>query len=899
MASISPTGIGQLVYTITASRRALADLRLNFSFGMQYVAFKVTYPTAAAGVQVQLSSPTHPAPVDLLPGLVNDVSFPNRLLNTSTAVIGPNTELTCRLQATFGDAVAEPYTVRLGAGAATDWTFRQDDNDPGGLTIERLMCDPVAQITSVVPPAPKEKDNVTVTAAPGIAVGTVVAALPPTLTYRWSYTGTIVVDGPGAVFPSEGPSPTKVFEAPGVYGPRSIDVQVEVWPVWDGGTTGQFLTTSATSPVTIDPTAQHLMVVLDRSGSMSGSRWETAVIAARMVTQMYLALRSGVNDARDRIGILVFEDSACTWRAFWSPSPAIELRLAVGKAGDNEPVDLCTLDLGMPGSCTPIGDGLIRAMWEMQPFIDPGDKPRCHIVLLTDGYENSGSVYLKSTPSAIGAGAQSFASRRGGVVDGRDLSVFNNRLNIYPIGLGSTVDDQVLNQLNWGESATPTVYRNVLDVSEIKNGIADMLAFSQEAQPLPSATTPGALSGIVGVPVPTDPAPPANARYLLLEPKANRMVLTIEWPIGAHGIELARWDGGSYAFVDAALSICDRHGFAWVDLAGLYGGEDLVPQTFWRVTHTDGGAAVPIADSDFLAYLDLAVKATIRFDRPEYRTGDAMIVSCSIREGSLPVRGARVTVELARPGESLGTFLAENNQLYNPGREQGPDPAPPKEDMLRQLLAGTKRDSLIVPSPPKIFADGTNELFDDGTHEDGADNDGNYANIYKQVDKEGAYTFRFLITGTLSDGSGFNRLLVVSTWCGIRVDPSASTTAITPLGTSGSLIQVQIKVTPRDASGEFLGPFRADEISFSTTAGAFQGEIESQLDGSYTQVLAYREGDDPVVTITVQDQPFPRLPVTQSPGLTPPKPSRVCAALLRCLRRLADRLERCCGPMPK
>lgn len=873
-AAISPVGLGATSYTITSSRRLQADLRFDFYLDSIHT-FTVTYPTAAAGVQVTLSRGA--TSLDLLPGPINDfATFGDRTVVANTAPSGMNTVLTCTLTVNSNEVLDEVWRVRMSAGAMVDWAFGQNENTPGNPTVTRLMCDPVAQLASVVPAAPKEKDPVGLTAADSVGAGTVVGTPPAASArfYRWTYTGDIVISG----FPSSGNSPTFNFTAPGVYGTKTVTLSLETW-LEGTATTPGFLTSSTTQALTFTPRVQHLMLVLDRSGSMSGDRWNNAVIASRMLAQMYMALRAGVS-AADRIGILTFEDGTCTWRAFYAPDLGVSTAMDLSPAGSGEGIPgMCQVALGSPGSCTPIGDALIEAMRKLAPLHSVTDVPKYHVVLLTDGYENSGTVYLRSTTQATAAGAQDFASRRGSTVSGVNLAPVNTNMALYPIGLGATVDDEVLNQLSWANTGAPTVYRNIVNASQLKQAFAQMVGYSQEAQELISAASPAALQALLmGVSVPDDPGAPA-ARYVAVEPHANRLIFAVQWTPGTNTLELARAEaGGTFTALSANVATCTDHGFATVDLATLYGGEANVPQTFWRVVQRVGGAATVIPPDNFFAYVDLTTKMDVVFDKREYRTGDAMRITAKLREGSQPIRGARVWVELARPGESLGTFLATNSGLYRPTQDPGrtPDAPPPKEDMLRQLMAAKKLDSLLVSGPPAVFPDGTAFLRDDGAHEDGEANDGDYANVYRKVDKEGVYTWRVVATGRLKDGSAFTRVQVVSTWGGIRPDAGFSPIQFTfGLPAPDGMDAVRVSVVPRDRFGEYLGPFRDHDLQFVSDVGTFEGDVAFDFNGTYHQVLYFPKGSRPDVSIHFTDglggtvttfKPTPVYPHTKKHG---------------------------------
>ncbi|WP_375746468.1 hypothetical protein NR800_18155 [Corallococcus interemptor] len=866
MPAISPTGLGATSYAITASRRIQADLKFDFFLGSEHP-FTVTYPTAAAGVQITLSRGG--TSLNLLPGPINDFStFGNRTVITSSSPAGANTVLTCTVSVNSTEVLDEAWTVRITADAAVDWAFGQNANSPADPTIPRLMCDPVAQISSVVPSAPQEKDAVLLTAGLANGLGTVVGPSTPAF-YRWSYTGDIVISGFSSAASA---SQTHAFNAPGVYGSRTVTLSLETWLEGDSMTPG-FLTASATQPMTLTPRTQHLMLVLDRSGSMAGERWNNAVVAARILAQMYLALRAGVSE-KDRVGILTFEDGTAIWRPFYGPDVGIELKLPLTPAGSGTGIPgLCSLNLGAPGNCTPIGDALIEAMRKLAPLHSASSPPKYHVVLLTDGYENSGSVYLKSTPSAVAAGAQSFASRRASTVGGSVLGPVDANMALYPIGLGATVDDEVLNQLGWANTTSPTPYRNITQVSQLKQAFAQMVGYSQEAQELISAASPAALEALLmGVDVPDDAGAPTG-RYVAVEPKANRLIFAVQWGAGTHTLELARAEaGGTFIPISVPVAACTSHGFVTVDLASLYGGEALVPQTFWRIVHKEGGAATVIPPDDLLAYVDLTTKLDVTFDKREYRTGDTMRVTASLRQGNKPIRGARVKVELARPGESLGTFLAVNSGLYTPRQSEpgkGGDVPPPKEDMLRVLMKAKKLDSLLVPGPAALFPDGSSDLRDDGAHHDGAADDGDYANVYTRVDKEGVYTWRISAVGRLEDGSAFTRVMTVSTWAGIRPDAASSIITYThDLPAPRGMAAVRVSISPRDRFKEHLGPFRGDELKFESDVGTFEGDITQDLDGTYHQVLYYPLGEKPQVTIHFAhgkaSAPLPIFPVTES-----------------------------------
>jgi hypothetical protein len=396
----------------------------------------------------------------------------------------------------------------------------------------------------------------------------------------------------------------------------------------------------------------------------------------------------------------------------------------------------------------------------------------------------------------------------------------------------------------------------------------------------------------------TDPSPPTNPIYFQIPTGEQRVALLVPWPSATHNLRVAwREQATNAAFTSlagtdpAVVGYFRRqfHGLMTVDLTVLL-DSGTPPATDWRIQHVDAGeVAQPLTDADVLCMVDLLTKAEIVFDKPQYFTGDTIRLGCRIRTGGAAVAGATVGVDVARPGEGLGTFLSVNattfQKLAAAGKLAGervdvpmthgptthiprgtsrkqrrnPDPDPPKGVMFRTLLAAHKMDALPVIVPPAF------DLHDDGAHGDGAQDDGEYANTFGDTVKEGTYTFRFRIEGTLPDGSRFSRLFVRSTWVGVKPDPAATTvlwTAATglPPGLSGQVLTV----TPMSASGEYLGPFRADVIQLGVTQGTLDGALVDNLDGSYSQRVLWGRGERPVVSVDVNG--FPLWPTRPEPG---------------------------------
>jgi hypothetical protein len=358
----------------------------------------------------------------------------------------------------------------------------------------------------------------------------------------------------------------------------------------------------------------------------------------------------------------------------------------------------------------------------------------------------------------------------------------------------------------------------------------------------------------------SDPESPGNAVYFQVPKGEQRLVFLVPWSNFNDSINVAwRPSGTNQSFTvatGAAVATENRgtHGVVTVALPQV-----TADATDWRVQHISGGVSQPLTNADVVAVRDLHTQTEITLDRPEYYIGDQVRLTCSIRSGGAPVTGASVLVDIARPGEGLGTFLATNSGKVRHDREGGfqeskpthsGDPDHGKGLLFKTLLQATGQTELATVEDFDL------RLFDDGAHGDGAAGNGDYSNAFTDTLKEGTYTFRFRITGQLPDGSSFSRLFVRSTWVGVRPDP-ASTVVIWQIGgVVNGLQQATLTFTPQTATGELLGPYREHAIDFTVWNGALGGALVGNLDGSYVQTIEYQPGDTPVVVPGVYGEPL-------------------------------------------
>ena len=170
---------------------------------------------------------------------------------------------------------------------------------------------------------------------------------------------------------------------------------------------------------------------------------------------------------------------------------------------------------------------------------------------------------------------------------------------------------------------------------------------------------------MVAVVDPDEPAPP-KPFYFEIPAEEQNAVFLVRWDDANDDLRVG-WrpqsapDTDPFVLIDPTDAAIARywrrsgHAVLAVNLPAATGAAPA-PATVWRLQHMDGAVAQPLNSENVLCMRDLVTKSEIDFDKHQYFTGEPIGLSCVIRSHGQPVTGAPVEVEVAKPGEGLGTF---------------------------------------------------------------------------------------------------------------------------------------------------------------------------------------------------------------------------------------------------
>ena len=593
------------------------------------------------------------------------------------------------------------------------------------------------------------------------------------------------------------------------------------------------------------------VLVVDQSGSMSGAhKWPSlkqavdnfALVLSKAKDPELDGLYPAVSKAAvvtngDRLGMARFTSALAAWSNVVTglgPIPPA-------------PVSFSAALTTGPGGGTPIAAGLNQAFAMFDGGAPTfGNALRTRIVmLLSDGMHNTPNPTINLTPGTT------------------DLTYFPSvcglqslvRVSTVAIGTDATVDGAKLSGI-----------KNCYRLSGTDPGAASSSTYNT-VDPVGGATeaelTAKLTKFFIQAIEPHFQWNSINEDGSSFDINAGdrRLLLFAFWPKKSDAVDLTiAKPGGTVATGSSSTAL----GYSWLQLdnppAGSYG------------TVTAAGA------TGKFVMVDLGVRGDFAIDNRPHGTGGTILLRARLRERGLPVLGADVRTDIARPGEGFGTY-ASTHTLSSCAASPPQLPPPPHGE--RPIPVGVDTGTGLPPDStgdvkPPAFAlvaslfhkcgktdfarlsESGRQLFDDGTHGDAKAGDGIYTLEMDNTQFEGSYVFQFRATGLTSDGKPFSRIHETAAYVGVEVDPGSSPVGSRVLRVAGNLVTQEFWVLPRDRRLEYFGPGHGDEVAFRLRGnGTPVGPAIDYNNGYYSQMVRYdRTQREPVVTPVVNGKPL-------------------------------------------
>jgi len=537
---------------------------------------------------------------------------------------------------------------------------------------------------------------------------------------------------------------------------------------------------AAIVPAPPPPTTRDVMVVFDRSGSMSedDGTGRTKIEAARDAASLFYQL---IKTGSNRAGLVSF-----------STTPVVDQGRANVTSGLKNtligPAPFITGKVGNlnPGGRTSIGGGLDSAKNELNP---PGANPRA-ILLMTDGLQNEGLA-----PADV------------------DLS----GLTIHAIGFGSesSLDGNMLNNLAITHGGR---YLRAGGGLTLEKFFSD--AFGNIFE-----------NGIIHDPEVDLPANQSGAKTPFRICGEDAITIVAGWSRTDASLLLEVTSPGGAVITSATPSVQSSSGRIWTFLRfnlPIAGERDGLWHV--RVVRPGGGGEFPPPAPAVRYFINvIATGGPVMSRMPDskrYYTGDTINPRVLVRysNGGWPEEMS-VSLTVTRPNASVGNALSAAG-LKPSGIVDG--------DIIPARYATLKSIETSTGNPVATYVDTTIALSDEPGLNGSFENAGLFGRpLPDLLDFEGNYTFHAKAQYT-QDCTG-SRELMWSIHVDVGIDPGKTTVSTTPLGDGpdgGPCVRMTF--TPRDKYGNMLGPGRLDGFKVVAQPGSHpSGPVHDLGNGSY------------------------------------------------------------------
>jgi len=560
--------------------------------------------------------------------------------------------------------------------------------------------------------------------------------------------------------------------------------------------------------------------VIDRTGSMDhrdDPADPTYMESAKVAAQNFI----GLMHLGDEAGVVAFDVAGCNNAGTKAESVNNLVELTTDVIRDNVANSVTPItDRG----CTSIGAGMQLAQ-DGPHFLDEAtvDQPHAMIVL-TDGYENQtpwvrtrppAYAYLPETPNNI-------------------LLDIPLQTDVYTIALGPSSDSDLMRDI--ADTTGGKFYEapTILGLLSIYYQIHSDVAL---------ADITGIESG--------EKSAGNDTRTTTVDEGSSEVTFMVGWLQSQGRLELRLEDPNNQpvSVTAANVQVGSYNNHYYIRIKNPLPGDWSV-----RLLRMDQQSS-PVKYT-YAAFLKGASKFWSFV--PEFTfSGECLIPKVRLFESGSgqAIRNANVKAIVSSPSSSKYTLnydyvIANNFQWNNPPIIRPPGikasassvsqaSADISPNWVSNLM--TYNQQSIANTGNSIFQYNTQikALLDDGEHNDGALNDGSYANCIDTTQIAGNYNIRFEVSGVTAAGKNFQRAALSTA----AIAPEQIDSQQTYVAIDSAHIDVKegskgvIAIVPRDHSGNVWGPGHAPRINVNTTAGVLLGNLRDNGDGFYFHTI--------------------------------------------------------------
>jgi hypothetical protein len=553
-----------------------------------------------------------------------------------------------------------------------------------------------------------------------------------------------------------------------------------------------------------------LVQVLDHSGSMAG--YTSASMTDRKIDVLKFAAHHFVDlmdaDAGHQFGICKFSTTAST-------PFSLQPFTAFAKSLSHTSIDgVFATDM------TSIGDGLQHAVDEFTSHGDPDHRKT--ILLVTDGKENTTPMITDVLPSIIGAG-----------------------ITVYPLGLGYSwgVDETRLVDL---ANNTGGDYRITDDDLMFRKYFIEILGAATDwtvaVDPILELTG-GACDAV------------AVAVAVAIASSDTMAIFTAYWSDydNAIALDVVTPGGNAYSLNSQTYVSEARYCFHQIDLKSIPAIQRI--GTWKMIVKADTNAVPPteIVRVSASAFVKSGSVLDAGFDNPFVVTGDGVLVRAQLTDYRTSIINAYIRAQYTKPTVGFGNVVYNNPvdvSLLKPQIING--------DTLDRVYwkAAYLQEKLGNQFMPRDT--GTFMLYDDGMHQDGAANDGVYANRFTKTRVPGNYVFHFYAEYE-RDGKKCTREWTASFNNRVNINTETSSMSVKYLSGTADGKKYRLMIIPADKYGNYLGPGHEVTAVVKHDKGTRKIKLFDNLDCSYSRDIIVTKSEldkNARIDIEINDNTF-------------------------------------------